>query len=156
MTACRSGSQDWEHFLHKHAGQGTTIRLNGVMKLGLQLWADADSDPESQEVVRILKKMKGVEVHIFDASRAHVSEGEVNHLTGLLDKSAYHTLLNVRHGGQQVHLWARGKDDAISDPLVLVCGEGKLVLAEMKGTLSADDLHTLVRFGTGQADQQDK
>jgi|GEM_PF-2923201 len=154
MTACRSGSQHWEHFLDQHAGQGTTIRLNGLMKAGLQLWADADDDPQSQEVVRILKKMKAVEIHVFDASRAHVSDLEVNDLAGSLDKSAYHRLLNIRHGGQQLHLWARGSDASISDPLVLVSGEGKLVLAEVKGTLSANDLQTLVRFGTGQMNRQ--
>lgn len=148
MTACHSGSQDWEHFLHKHAGEGTTIRLNGLMKFGLQFWADADTNPKAGEVVRILKKMKGVQIHIFDGSRADFSPLEINHLASRLDKSAYRPFLDLRKGTQQVHLWSRGSGDALTDPLMLVSTGGTLVMAEMKGTLSAADLQTLIRFGT--------
>ncbi len=148
LSACsRHGEDEWESFKRKYASHGTTIRLNGLMRTGLQIAAAAEDDPETHALMDILKKMKGVEIHIIPAASAHFSAGEVSRLSEVLNHSRYESLINVRKGDQMVNLWARGGENDFSDPLVLVHSGSEVVMVEMKGTLTASDLQTLSQAG---------
>jgi hypothetical protein len=147
LAACNRGSHQWDSFQEKYADKGTTIRLNGLMKLGLNLFADKAHDPETRALLHILKKMKGVEINIIPASRAHFTAREVTRLSDALDRSRYESLINVRRGDQMVNLWARGDENTFSDPLVLVNSGSEVVLITMKGTLTTEDIQTLTQAG---------
>lgn len=108
LAACNHWDHDWEHFKEQYADKGTTIRLNGLMKLGLQIFAKTDDDPQTRALLNIVRKMHGVEIHIIPRARAHYEPSEVGKLSERMGQSDYQSLINVRSGGQLVHLWACG------------------------------------------------
>lgn len=152
LAACNKESDAWETFKHKYADRGTTIHLNGLMRLGLQIFALTDQDEETRALMNIAKKMKDIEVHIIPASQAHFSSSDVHKLSGVLSKSDYESLISVRKGSQTVNLWARGDKDTFSDPLALIIDGDELIMVEMKGTLTASDIRTLTQTGMKYAD----
>lgn len=149
FAACNRDSDPdaWDMFKNKYADKGTTIRLNGLMRLGLRMFAGADQDPKTRALMNIVKKMKGVEIHIIPVSQAHYSSAEVIRLSDVRDKSRYKSLVSVRKGSQLVNLWARGDDNTFKDPLTLIHDGDDLIMIEMKGTLTTDDLRTLTQAG---------
>lgn len=143
LAACNRGPNAWENFKHKYADKGTTIRLNGVMRLGLRMFAGSNPDPETHALMNILKKMKGVEITIIPESQANYTPKEIAHLTDLLNRSRYESMVNVRKGNQMLNLWVRGDKDTFSDPLALFHDGNDLVMVEMKGILTTGDLQTI-------------
>lgn len=147
LAACNKGTDEWSHFKDKYASVGTTIHVNGLMRLGLAIALKNEHDPDTRNLLEILRKMKGVEIHIIPESSAHFSSSDVIHLTQALDKSNYESLLSVRKGDQMVNLWALGGKDAFSDPLALISSGGEVIMVEMKGTLTVSDIQTLTNAG---------
>jgi hypothetical protein len=146
-AACNRGPREWNSFKQKYAGKGTTIRLNRLMKLGLQVFAHADHDPETQALMHILKKMQSIEINIIPRKQAQFASEEINHLSYLLNKSDYESLVNIRKGSQVVNVWARGDRDTFSDPLALINDGDEVILVEMKGALTAEDIQMLADAG---------
>lgn len=152
LSACNRGSRDWQNFKQKYGDKGTTIRLNGLMKLAATAIISKETDdPEAQAILHILKKMKGIEINIIPESQAHYTPEAVEHLTHLLNHSNYESLINIQKGNKLINLWACGKEDEFSDPLALVNDGNTVIMIEMKGTLSAKDIQTIVNAGTKYA-----
>lgn len=147
FVACNNETNAWETFKHKYAGQGTTIRVNGLMKLALGMYID-EADPEMQKAMDLLKKMKGVEINIMDDDQSHFSQEEVLNLVHKLNKSAYEPLINIRHGSDLINLWAKGNKNTFSDPLALINTGDEVIMVEMKGTLTTSDIQMLTRAGS--------
>jgi len=145
-SACHQGEDAWQQFKDRYAEKGTTIRVNGLMKWGLGIAADFSDDPEARAVMQILRKMKGVEIHVVP-HRDVPSAAEVNRLSGDLERHGYASLVAVRSEGTRVNLWARDRTDAFSDPLVLVRDDQVMVMVELRGTLTTEDIQTLVSAG---------
>ncbi|TAN18327.1 MAG: DUF4252 domain-containing protein [Chitinophagaceae bacterium] len=146
LSACNRGQTDWQSFKDKYAADGTTIHLNGLMKLGMGLFAN-NSDPDTQALMRFLKKMKGIEINIIPQSQAHYTPAEVDRLSQLLNHSHYESLINIRKGSRLFNLWARGKEDEFSDPLALINDGNDVIMVEMKGTLTTQDIQSLTNAG---------
>lgn len=156
LSACNQGPHDWQNFKQKYGAKGTTIRLNGIMKFAATAIISKEADdPETQAVAHILKKMKGIEINIIPKSQAHYTSEAVEHLARLLNHSSYESLINIRKGNKLVNLWARGKEDEFSDPLALINDGNTVIMVEMKGTLSAKDIQTIVNAGTKYAGSED-
>lgn len=147
LAACQKDAGDWDSFKAKYASAGTTIRVNGLMKLGLGIALKNENDPDTRHILQILKKMKGVEIHIIPGSAAHFSPSDVVRLSRALDKSHYDQLVSVRKGNQLVNLWALTDKDAFADPLALIYSGNEAVMVEMKGRLTAEDIQTLLNAG---------
>lgn len=147
LAACHKGPDDWIKFKNKYASFGTTIHVNGLMRLGLDLALKNSDDPDTRNALKILKKMRGVEIHIIPESAAHFSSMDVTNLTRLLDKSSYESLISVRKGNQMVNLWALGGKDSFTDPLALISSGDEVIMVEMKGTLTTEDIQTLTNAG---------
>lgn len=152
LSACNEGPHGWQNFKQKYGDKGTTIRLNGLMKLAAAAIISKEADhPEAQAVVHILKKMKGIEINIIPKSQAHYTPEAVEHLAHVLNHSSYESLINIQKGNKLVNLWARGKEDEFSDPLALINDGNTVIMVEMRGTLSAKDIQAIVNAGTKYA-----
>lgn len=147
FAACKKEPGAWENFKQKYADQGTTIRVNGLMKLALGMFMNND-DPELQKAMDLLKKMKGVEINILDADQTHFNPKEVFTLAHKLNQSAYEPLINIRHGNELINLWAKGNKNTFSDPLALISTGDEVIMLEMKGTLTTEDIQLLTRAGS--------
>lgn len=152
LASCHRGTNDWDQFKEKYASMGTTIRLNGLMKLGLAAALKNEDDPDTRNLLNILRKMKGVEIHIIPESWSFTS-ADVVRLSQVLDKSSYESLISVQKGDQMVNLWALGGKDVFKDPLALIHSGTEVVMVEMKGTLTADDIQTLANAGRKYTDK---
>lgn len=152
--ACHRGDNAWEQFKAPYLAKGTTIRIHSWMKWGLGAVASLSHDPQAQAVVPILRRMKAVEIHILPAGSTP-SAGEITRLSGRLQTSGYASLVDVRSAGARVNLWARDEErtDELRDPLVMIRDDEVMVLVEMKGTLSVEDVHTLLS-AAGSLDQE--
>lgn len=143
-VSCRQHDDAWDRFIATYGAHGATIRVNGLIKWGLDAFGQFNDDPESRAILGIVRKMKGVEIHIIPARRVPEALPEVEKLGGRLEREGYGSLVNVRASGSEVNLWAKGDDDVLSDPLALVRDGETLVMVKMRGTLTAADLQTLL------------
>lgn len=143
--ACHREGNAWQQFKAPYLGKGTTIHVHTWMKWGLEAAAELSHDPRTAAVVPILRRMRAVEIHILPLA-AVPSSGEITRLSGRLACQGYASLIAVRSAGARVNLWARDEEHAgeLRDPLVVIRDEDVMVLVEMKGVLSADDVHTLL------------
>lgn len=153
LSACNNGPKDWHHFINQYGEIGTTIRVNGLMKLGLDIALKSSDDPATRNLLKIIKKMKGIEIHIIPVNSARFSSGDVVRLTQLLNKSSYESLISIRRGEEMINLWALGGQDSFSDPLALIHDGNEVIMVEMKGTLTTEDIQTLMNAGEKYAHQ---
>ena len=149
LPACKQDEQPnaWETFKQEHAGAGTTVHINGLMKLGLGILSLTDDDPALRQLLPIVRKMKDIEVHVTPATKARNSYADMEKLSRVLDQSNYENLLSVRKGKQTFKLWASGNEDTFRNPLAVINDGEDVVLLEMKGSLTTKDLQIITSAG---------
>jgi hypothetical protein len=149
FSACKTQQiSSWEGFKSRYADAGTSLRLNGpLFKLGMKIASVSADDPEAEDILHRLRKFRGVELHVIPIHKVGLSYEDVRNLDNLLLKDHYASLVNIRHEKDLVRIWAKGKEDEFKDPLVLINNEDDLVMIELRGSLTADDIGALADAG---------
>lgn len=147
MASCRTNRiSNWDAFKAEHAGEGFTIKVNGpLFKLGMGIASHADDDPETARLLKHLSRLRGVEVRTIPLKHGR-DPIDLNRLSRLLEKDAYASIATIRDGADNIRIWAKGKEDELKDPLVLITDDDDLVIIELKGSVNADDIGALTAF----------
>ncbi|GAA4305635.1 DUF4252 domain-containing protein [Compostibacter hankyongensis] len=153
MVSCRTSSKvsGWDDFKSRYAGDGVNVKVGGaIFKWGSGIAARATEDDEdAAALIRCLRKFRGVEVHAVPLKRIKFDAADVDRLDRSLQRDHYASLVTVRDGADHIHIWARGSEEEFRDPLILINDESDLVMVELKGVVTADDIGTLSRAGKG-------
>lgn len=140
----------WEQFKSRYADDGFTLKINGgLFKLGSKIAAAAVDDKDSRQVLKSLSGLHGVAVHVIPIRAAGIPPEAIGHLGRMLQKDNYESLVDLRNGSDRVYLWAKGKGDEYKDPLILINSGNELLMVEMKGKITTDDIGSLAKAGQG-------
>ena len=137
-TAACAQDHYLDEFFNRHQGENQAVNLTldhpGGMLSGL-LGAQGNGD--------LTSKITGIHLVVFSNAGDKALNDDVALLSTNLQRDHFDDLISVRKQGNMIHFLARSEAGNIKDMVLLVQGEGEIVVASMKGDISQKDLERI-------------
>ena len=95
---------------------------------------------ESEDVIRLVKKLKKVKVYAISNGNNDMMNG----VNSYLKNNKYQEWVSVKDGGDKVYIHAQQDGDIIKKLIIYTQSEKDFVVVDMKGKFSPDDIAALI------------
>lgn len=128
---------------YKGAEEGFSLNVSGNL-LRLIMWFDKDDqEPEMKELMKGVRKMKLLKMPSRDRT---INLTEFRNLKQKLQKEAFEELMSIGSGdGTTLDILIQGKDDHVSELLVLANGDNDFVVLDFRGKM---DLEKIIKMAS--------
>jgi hypothetical protein len=132
------GQKDpYQQVFDKYTGKEgiTAVNINGDM---LNMFTQADS--------LITSKLTSIQVLAVEKScdKPQASVNFLNEISGILDKSVYKEMLNVKESDQEVHIYIKEQNGRISDMIIVVSGQKDNALVRIQGDMLLSEMSKMM------------
>jgi hypothetical protein len=129
------------HNKYKDNGKYITVHIEGGL---LKVLSNIDTeDEDTDDLLNVISKLEGIDLHAIDKREAGFSEKDIKKLKKEIRKEKFDELLLVREGETNIDFLVKEKNGKISDLLLLIDEAHEFVVLNFTGEI---DLAALTRL----------